>query len=134
MVFIDTNILVYAYDIQAGKKHVKAIQLIEAIWTEKQIPSISTQVLNELACNLLRKMQPISLVKQIIADCSLWNVILHQEQDTLLALELKERWQLSFWDSMILVAAKKSGAVVLWSEDFSHNQMYDELKVVNPFR
>jgi predicted nucleic acid-binding protein len=47
-IFIDTNILFYAHDCDAGDKHLKASQLISEIWTDRKVPTISVQVLQEL--------------------------------------------------------------------------------------
>jgi len=51
----------------------------------------------------------------------------------LVGIALQNRWKMSFWDALILAAAKKSGADVIWSEDFNTDQDYDGIQVVNPF-
>ena len=132
-IFIDTNILVYAYDSSAGEKHKKAVALFDRLAEEERVPSISSQVLNELAVNLIRKGQSINVVKNIMTDHCQWNVITHQSLDTVEALDLMERWKLSFWDALILLAAHRSGASVLWSEDFNDRQNYHGIVVKNPF-
>ena len=49
------------------------------------------------------------------------------------ALDLEERYQISFWDALVIRAAHASGAEVLYSEDLSHGQMYGSVRVMNPF-
>jgi len=48
--------------------------------------------------------------------------------------DVQGRWQISFWDSLIVAAALRSGAPLLWSEDLAHGQQYDDVRVVNPLR
>ncbi len=55
-------------------------------------------------------------------------------QDVLLAIDESARWHISFWDAMILVAARACSASVLWSEDLSDGQRYGDVLVRNPFR
>jgi predicted nucleic acid-binding protein len=53
---------------------------------------------------------------------------------TLEALEVQERYQISFWDALVIQAARTSGAKVLYSEDLSDGQFYDSVQVINPLR
>ena len=54
-IFIDTNILIYAHDVDAGEKHDKASQLVRDFWDRRAVPSLSIQVLQEMHVNLIRK-------------------------------------------------------------------------------
>ena len=49
------------------------------------------------------------------------------------AMEIEERYQLSFWDAMIVQAAESAGCEILYSEDFVHGREYEGVLVVNPF-
>ena len=49
------------------------------------------------------------------------------------ALGIKERWQLSYWDSLIMAAAERAECSIIYSEDMSDGQIYDTLKVLNPY-
>jgi predicted nucleic acid-binding protein len=63
-----------------------------------------------------------------------WNVI---SNDTSLAadgMDSAERWNMSFWDALILAAARRAGAATVWSEDLNEGQDYDGVTVLNPLR
>ena len=53
--------------------------------------------------------------------------------DVLAAVDLHERYQISFWDAMILQSAARRGCQVVWSEDLNAGQTYQGVRVVNPF-
>lgn len=131
-IFVDTNILVYAFDKDAGEKHKLAKKKIEFLWNRSLTPAVSVQVLQEVYVNLIKKNVPAEESKKTITDYIQWNVI---DNDVALLLEgirLRERWQISFWDSLILAAAKYAKAGIIWSENFSTNQEYDGITVINP--
>jgi len=133
--FVDTNILMYAHDVAAGAKHERAQTLLEELWRNRS-GVVSTQVLQELCVNLRRKAEkPVSLkaAREIIADYLVWNVVTNTGESILGALDLEDRYRISFWDALVLQAAEASGAEVLYSEDLSHNQVYGGVRVVNPF-
>jgi predicted nucleic acid-binding protein len=132
--FVDTNILLYAHDRSAGLKHERARQLVERLWTSGQ-GVLSTQVLQELSINLRRKVArslPMEEVREIIQDYLSWEIVVNNPASVLQALEIETRYQTSFWDALILQAAETSGAAVLYSEDFSAEQQYGSVQVLNP--
>jgi predicted nucleic acid-binding protein len=134
--FIDTNLFVYAYDVEAGEKFKIANELLRSFWKE-QNGCISLQVLQELYVNLTKKLrEPLSAqeVKQAITDLSKWKVHCPTVEDILAAIDLHERYQISFWDALVIRSAQQSGCKVLWSEDLADGQDYDGVKVVNPFK
>jgi predicted nucleic acid-binding protein len=133
--FVDTNVLVYAYDLDAGKKYQRAIQLIEELWKSKS-GCLSMQVLQEFYVNITRKAKqplPIAQAKRVIQHLSAWRIFSPQVSDLLAAIDLHERYQISFWDALVIRSAQQTGCKVLWSEDLSSGQDYDGVKVVNPF-
>ena len=133
--FVDTNILVYAHDRSAGTKHDRARTLIEQLWQSGN-GVLSTQVLQELCLNLCRKANPplqIEETRRLLQDYLSWEVVVNSPESVLQALEIEDRYKTSFWDALILHAAEISGATVLYSEDFSANQKYGSVRVVNPF-
>ena len=133
--FVDTNVLVYAYDRGAGPKHERALSLVQELWKEGN-GVLSTQVLQEFYVNVRRKAKrPISFeqARALIADYLSWDPIVNDGMTMLEAIDVEQRYQLSFWDSLIVVAAQKSGASVLYSEDFNHGQKFGSLVVQNPF-
>ena len=132
--FVDTNILMYAHDTAAGAKHERAKALVEELWRDRT-GIVSTQVLQELAVNLRRKAgRPLGAkaTREIIADYLTWQVIVNAGDSILDALELETRYQLSFWDALVIQAAQASGAEVLYSEDLSSGQRFGSVRVVNP--
>jgi predicted nucleic acid-binding protein len=132
--FVDTNILMYAHDRSAGAKHERARTVVEELWRARS-GIVSTQVLQELCINLRRKAgRPIDLekVREIVTDYLAWNVYVNTGESVLDALRIEERYQVSFWDALVLHAAEASGAAVLFSEDLSDGQMYGTVRVVNP--
>jgi len=134
--FVDTNILIYAHNADAGAKHERARSLVEELWRTRS-GVLSTQVLQELAVNLRRKMGQslgAKATRDIITDYLSWHVFVNNSASILEALEVAERYQISFWDALVIQAARVSGAQVLYSEDLSDGQMYGSVRVVNPLR
>ena len=134
--FVDTNILVYAHDLGTGAKHERALKLIENLW-RSEAGVLSTQVLQELCINLRRKAaRPLSVeeTRRLVEDYSRWEVVINTAESVLQALTIELRYQVSFWDALILQAAGSSGATVLYSEDLAEGQTYGSVRVVNPLR
>jgi predicted nucleic acid-binding protein len=133
--FCDTNVIVYAYDTTAGVKHDQARVLLERMWLNG-VGVVSVQVLQELFVTLTRKVaRPLAPAgaRAIVADLATWNLVQPTAPDVLEAIDATIRWKTSFWDAMILTAAQRAGATVLWSEDFSDGQQFDAVTVRNPF-
>jgi predicted nucleic acid-binding protein len=134
--FVDTNILMYAHDAVAGEKHERAKALVEELWRNRS-GVVSTQILQELVVNLRRKAaQPLGAkaTREIVTDYLSWQVVVNGGDAILEALELEVRYQISFWDALVIQAARASGALVLYSENLSDGQMYGSIRVVNPLR
>jgi predicted nucleic acid-binding protein len=132
--FVDTNILMYAHDTSGGQKHERAKALVETLWRDRT-GIVSTQVLQELAVNLRRKAgRPLEAkaTREIVADYLTWQVVVNGSESILEAIDLEARYQISFWDALIVQAAEGSGAEVLYSEDFSDGQRYGRVRAVNP--
>jgi predicted nucleic acid-binding protein len=132
--FVDTNILVYAHDRSAGVKHERARALIEGLWTSGD-GVLSTQVLQELCVNLRRKTaHPLSIEEtmQLLRDYMTWDIVTNSAESIVEALAIEQRFNISFWDALIIQAAGSSGASVLYSEDLANGQKYGALRVINP--
>jgi predicted nucleic acid-binding protein len=132
--FVDTNILVYAHDRSAGVKHQRAQMLLEQLWNSGQ-GVLSTQVLQELCVNLLRKVSaplPVEEVRLLIRDYATWEVVSNTPESILQALDIETRYRTSFWDALILQAAESAGASILYSEDLAATQHYGSIQIVNP--
>jgi predicted nucleic acid-binding protein len=134
--FVDTNILIYAHDADAGAKHERARTLLQELWRTRS-GVVSTQILQELVVNLRRKTrQPpgAKATRDIITDYLSWHVVVNDGDSILEALAVEERYQISFWDALMIQAARASGAEVLYSEDLSDGQFYGSVRVINPLR
>jgi predicted nucleic acid-binding protein len=132
--FVDTNILVYAHDRSAGVKHLRAQSLLERLWDSGQ-GVLSTQVLQELCINLRRiagNPMPVGEVRLLIREYSTWEIVTNTPDSVLQALDIENRYKTSFWDALILQAAERSGATILYSEDLAVGQSYGSVQVVNP--
>ena len=132
--FLDTNILLYAFDLDAPEKRAVAMQLLEQGWNSRRDSTISVQVLQELHVNLVKRGITQSEATQLVRDFSQWPVV----DNTLEVLEAglveQARWKISLWDALILAAAKAAGATELITEDLNHGQDYGGIRVINPFR
>jgi predicted nucleic acid-binding protein len=133
-VFIDTNILVYAHDREAGDKHAKAEALIEGFWTNRQTPWVSIQVLQELHVNLVRKGIGVERSAQIVSRYFSWRLVDNTRHLLQQAFAVQQRWQVAFWDALVVAAAQRANTSELWSEDLNPGQDYDGVRVVNPLK
>jgi predicted nucleic acid-binding protein len=134
-IFVDTNILVYAYDRSAGQKHTLAVQLMEECWKNEN-GCLSIQVLQEFFVDVTQKIAiPLELriARQIVADLAHWRVHTPEASDLLQAIDFLQEYQLSFWDAMILQSASRLSCTQLISEDLNHGQFYGKVLVINPF-
>ena len=132
--FVDTNILIYAHDSGAGRKHELARGLIEDLW-QRRVGVLSTQVLQEFYVNVRRKAThpiPLGDARDLVRDYLVWEVVINDGDSLLRALEIERRYRLSFWDSLIIQAANVASVNRLYSEDLSHGQQYGALQLVNP--
>jgi predicted nucleic acid-binding protein len=105
--FVDTNVLVYAHDLDAGDKHEIAIEVVSDLW-ESGNGVISTQVLRELYVTLTQKVPSHpkkSQVRRILNNYLAWDLAVNNGQTILQASEIEENYNISFWDAMIVSAA-----------------------------
>ncbi len=133
--FVDTNVLIYAHDLSAGEKHLRAQDLVRRLW-QSQEGCLSIQVLQEFYVNVTQKVaRPLSrdTASQIIADLSVWHLHVPHVKDVLDAIRLQGRYDISFWDAMIVASAIQLGCQTIWSEDLNSGQTYDQVTVANPF-
>jgi len=131
--FLDTNILLYAYDLDAPAKRAVALRWVENGWNAGGDTAISVQVLQELYVNLAKRGISRIEANRILHDFAQWPVVNNTLELLKAALEEQGRWGTSFWDSLILAAARASGATELITEDLNHGQNYGGVRVVNPF-
>ncbi|MGQ0835362.1 MAG: PIN domain-containing protein [Gammaproteobacteria bacterium] len=134
VVFVDTNILVYAHDADAGVKRERAIEKLQQLW-EGDTGRLSVQVLQEFYVNVTKKLTTRvarSTAREVVSTYGAW---IHEPTtaDTVLrATDIAEMAQISFWDALIIAAAEQAGAAQLYSEDLNDGQSIAGVKVVNP--
>ena len=131
--FFDTNILVYADDASTPAKQARAIQLI----TDHQQSGslvISLQVLQEYFVTATRKLAvDAELAQRKVQLLARGRVVRFESADIIAAIELHRLTQISFWDALIVHAARLASAVVLYSEDLRHGAVLGGVPIVNPF-
>jgi predicted nucleic acid-binding protein len=130
-VFIDTNVLIYGYSEDEPDKRQQAIDCVRSgeAW-------ISTQVLNETINVLKRKFSlSYSQIREAVQEISKGFPIILVSVNTIeIALNLAERYQYSYFDSLILASALEAGCQILYSEDLQDGQRIEnQLTIVNPF-
>ncbi len=134
--FLDTNIFVYAFDSANPRKQKKANELIKTALKDNT-GCISYQVIQEFINVATRKFTaPLSTpdcekyLRSILSPlCEVFvSIELYSR-----SLEVMERWQFSFYDSIIVAAALQADCSILYSEDLQHEQRIENLTVHNPF-
>lgn len=135
LTFVDTNILVYAVDRSDPDKQPRARALLEALWSTRS-GCLSTQVLQEFYVVATRKLTPAMTrreAREIVGLYASWPVIQVDPPLILGASELEERHKLSFWDALIVEAARRAGATRLVSEDLQAGRTISGVRIENPF-
>ena len=134
--FVDTNVLVYAHDTDAGDRHAMAKAHLAGLWDSRE-GVLSTQVLQEFYAVVTRKFKPpMSRVKAraTVAAYGEWCAVATEPQLIVSASRLEEEHTLSFWDALIVQAAIQAGAERLTSEDLQDGRRFGTLTIHNPFR
>lgn len=130
--FIDTNIWLYAFiEDHSSDKTKRARDLINACQ-----PVLSVQVINEVCVNLIKKANFTEEQIRLLIDAFFEKYpIINIEQDILSAASnLRQRYVLSFWDSLVVACALQIQVPVLYSEDLQHEQVFEgQVKIINPF-
>jgi len=132
--FVDTSILVYAHDRDAGSKRDRAVRLLEELW-ESSNGRLSVQVLQEFYVSVTRKLAtPVarSLAREVIGSYGAWVREATTPEIVLRAVEISELAQLSFWDGLVVSSAEQAGATLLYSEDFQAGRLIAGIRIVNP--
>lgn len=135
IVFVDTNVLLYAEDGASQEKYERARQWLGVLW-QRRCGRVSTQVLNEYYANATRKLRPPVPAGDARAEVRRfqhwkpWQVD-HQTVETAWAMET--RFGVSWWDALVVSAAIHQGCKYLLSEDLQHGQRLDSVQVINPF-
>ncbi len=133
-VFLDTNTVIYSYSEDEPEKQKIANDILEQY--SNQI-IISNQVINELSNTLFRKFKlNADEVRETVLELNdNFPIVNFNLQTQLKGIELKGKYKLQFYDSMILATALENGCNIVFSEDMQHNQVIENrLTIINPFR
>src|ERR1700722_6636654 len=132
--FVDTNILIYAYDADAKAKHAIAKNILRELWAERT-GVLSMQVLQEFYVNVTRKLTtplPKETARLVVNSYSMWCVETTPAEIST-AFRIEDESRIGFWDALIIASAAKSGAIRIISEDLNAAQMISGLHIENPF-
>lgn len=133
-IFVDTNVLLYAADTADEEKHRAAAAWRLELWRSRR-GRVSYQVLQEFYVQALRKSpQRADAAEAEVRDLFAWDPVVVDASVLEAAWRLRKRFSLSFWDALIVGAAQAAGCSHLLTEDLSHGQDLDGVRVVNPFR
>jgi predicted nucleic acid-binding protein len=132
--FVDTNILIYAHDLDAGVKREQAMAKLRELW-DSGTGRLSVQVLQEFYVNVTQKLTtPVarSTAREVIKTYGIWVHHATTVETVTRATELAELARISFWDALIVASAEEVDAEELLSEDLNDGQAIAGIKIVNP--
>ena len=130
--FLDTNILVYAFDSRAGSKHIIAAALLERLLKEGSA-ALSVQILIEFYAAATKGGMKSERAGEIVFDLGICAFHRPDHADVLQSIELLRRYKISWWDALVINSANQLDCRVLWTEDLNHGQRYGGVTVRNPF-
>jgi predicted nucleic acid-binding protein len=132
--FIDTNILVYAHDVDARSKHEIARDALRQLWNNAA-GVLSPQVLQEFYVNATRKIEmplPKEAARLVVSTYSTWCIDVTPSEVSA-AFRIEDDAKIGFWDALIVASAAKAGATRLLSEDLNAGQNIAGVRIENPF-
>jgi len=132
--FVDTNVLIYAHDVDARSKHELAKTVLRELWGERN-GVVSTQVLQEFYVNVTRKIpHPISKVsaRLVVSSYVMWCTDTTPAEIST-AFRIEDEYRIGFWDALIVASALKGGANRILSEDLNAGQTFAGIRIENPF-
>lgn len=135
-VFVDTNVLVYCRDNSETHKQQRAEAWMRELWRRRQ-GCISFQVLQEYYVSVTRKLEPglgVSEARGDVRALLAWEPVQMNDSVMERAWRIEDRFELSWWDSLIVAAAQACDATYLLTEDLHHDAVFDGVKVCSPFR
>src|ERR1700733_15836900 len=132
--FFDTNVLIYADDKSAPAKQRRALELV-AGHRRVRTGVVSLQVLQEYFVTVTRKLRvDAAVARRKVELLAEFDVAAPELADILAAIDLHRLHGFSFWDALVVRAAKQAGCGVLYSEDMQGMREIDGVRIVNPFR
>ncbi|RVT86191.1 PIN domain-containing protein [Inhella crocodyli] len=135
LVFVDTNVLLYAFDDREPVKRDAARAWLRACWA-RRCGRVSNQVLHEFYWNARKKFSSALSAGDARAEVrryQLWQPWQTDHATVESAWAVESRWGLSYWDALMVAAAQQQACTHLLTEDLQHGQTIDSLRIVNPF-
>ena len=132
--FVDTNVLIYAHDVDAGAKHQVAKNVLRELWNQRS-GVLSMQVLQEFYVNVTRKIAsplPKDVARLVVNSYSVWCIETTPAEITT-AFRIEDESRIGFWDALIVASAAKCGALRILSEDLNAKQVVAGVRIENPF-
>jgi predicted nucleic acid-binding protein len=132
--FVDTNVLIYAHDVDDRSKHERARSALRALWDDGT-GVLSPQVLQEFYVNVTRKIiKPLAkdVARSVTSAYAMWCVEIGSA-DVTAAFRIEDEASIGFWDALIVASAVKAGATRILSEDLNAGQMIAGVLIENPF-
>jgi predicted nucleic acid-binding protein len=132
--FIDTNILIYAHDVDSKAKNEIAKSVVRELWSERT-GALSMQVLQEFYINVTRKIaSPLSKdsARSVVTSYAMWCTETTPAEISA-AFRIEDEARIGFWDALIVSSAVKSGATRILSEDLNAGQRIAGILIENPF-
>jgi predicted nucleic acid-binding protein len=132
--FVDTNVLIYAHDVDAGAKNETAKSVLDKLWSERT-GVLSVQVLQEFYINVTRKIAtplPKESARLVVSSYSMWCTET-TAAEIYSAFRIEDELRIGFWDALIVASAVKSGASRILSEDLNDGQRISGVLIENPF-
>jgi predicted nucleic acid-binding protein len=132
--FIDTNVLIYAHDVDAKSKHEVAKKALRELWSERA-GVVSMQVLQEFYVNVTRKIAsplPKDAARSVVNSYSIWCTET-TPFEIAVAFRIEDEAKIGFWDALIVASAAKCGATMILSEDLNAGQRIAGIRIENPF-
>jgi len=133
--FVDTNVLIYAHDVDARSKHQAAKSLLAELWSQ-HTGVLSLQVLQEFYVNVTRKIAsplPKDTARTVVNTYATWCVETTPAEISS-AFRIEDESRIGFWDALIVASAAKCGASRILSEDLNAGQTIAGIRIENPFR
>jgi predicted nucleic acid-binding protein len=135
---VDTNVYVYSLDVDEAAKQAKALELFDQLMLRRDDTVLLWRVASEFLNQLRRwesnrKLTGNEVEAAFQRSCSMFRMQLPTEAVFQTSFQLRSRFSLSHWDSMLLAACKEAGVTTLYSEDMDAGTNYDGLSIVNPF-
>ena len=132
-VFVDTNVLIYALD-EADLKKQQAARVWRAELWKSRRGRISFQVLQEFYAKVTQKWPSARQeARSEVRDLLAWRPVAVDEEILEHGWKIQDRYHLSFWDALMVEAARRAGATVLLTEDLQDGRQFGPVRVENPF-